>query len=652
MAWSKIKESPNFGLYLALIFFGLPIALTILYFLFSQNSNNNYTKIENLQLWKEPLKTTQYDAEGFAQLIQKVPDFSGANWKQINLPNTIPLPASVDITPSAPMARAWFNFKFTLPSKVGLTPDFAIYGTRIMGGAYAVYIDNELVHANIKHWRIQWNYPLYVNIPIAKIKPNATLDIKIAVPYRIGQGYAVGSVYAGTGESLTVKKDIRNAFQTKFTQFSSLFMVIMGFMAFHFWLYCKSETSYLILVFASIAFAITNTQYFFEISNNEALSAWYSSLIDSSAAWLIMLTYFYATRIEKITYPLFDKFILIFTIGLTVLTFPIWEWQKYALLLQTYFEAGMGVVVAFLFGYIAYKGASLEFKLIMVSEWLMVIFGVHTIVNLTAQVQPDLFHTFPYASFIMFLSFIFTSQRQHIRALNEVEYSNNTLASKLAQRELEIRHQHSKLLEAEKSQTLLLERQRLVRDMHDGIGSSLMTTLAIAKQGQASPEKIAEVLRDCLDDLKNVIESLEPIEHDIATLLGMLRQRLGNRLQDAGLNLIWIIEDLPPLKWLEPPQALQISRIVQEIISNVLKHAQAKEITFHASVTNTPGGVDAIKVSISDDGIGFDENLKYSGRGQKNLQSRAHEIGAKVMTHTAIGKGTTLELYLPINLSN
>lgn len=649
MAWSKIKHSPNYGLYLSLLFFGLPIALTILYFLFTPNSNNSYKKIENLQLWIEPLKTTRYDAEGFSQLIQNVPDFSVAHWKQIMLPNTIPLPASVDVTPSSPMARAWFNFKYTLPSKVGLTPDFAIYGTRIMGGAYAVYINNELVYANLKEWRIQWNYPLYVNIPTSMIKPNTTLDIKIAVPYRIGQGYAVGSVYAGAGESLAVKKDTRNAFQTKFTQFSSLFMAIMGVMAFHFWLYRKNETSYLILVFASIAFAITNTQYFFEISNNETLSAWYSSLIDSSAAWLIMLTYFYAMSIEKITYPLFNKFILTFTIGLTVLTFPIWDWQKYALLLQTYFEAGMGFVVAFLFGYIAYKGASLEFKLIMVSEWLMVVFGIHTIVNLTAQVQPDLYHTFPYASFVMFLAFIFTSQRQHIRALIDVENSNNTLASTLAQRELELRHQHSKLLEIEKSQTLLLERQRLVRDMHDGIGSSLMTSLAIVKHGQTSPEKIAEALRDCLDDLKNVIESLEPIEHDIATLLGMLRQRLGGRLQDAGLNITWEIEDLPPLTWLEPPQVLQISRIVQEIISNILKHAQANNIHFKATTIKVLGSIDSVKISISDDGIGFDGKLKDSGRGLKNLQSRANEIGAKITTHTAIGQGTTVEIRLPIH---
>ena len=651
MAWSKIKESPNFGLYLALIFFGLPLAVGTLALLFWTKSSSDYQQVSNVQSWVEPLTTTEYNTKGFEKLAVSLPDFSQAKWKPVSLPNTIPLADAVDISSTAPMARVWFKFDYQLPKEIGLVPDYAIYDTRIMGGAYAVWMNGELVHVNLKDWRIQWNYPIYIPIPIKLMKPNGIIDVKIAIPYRLSQGYAMGSMYAGKAEALAIERDIRNAVQVKFSQFCTGFMLLVGLMSFHLWLSRKKETANLILAFAAIAFLICNLQWFYEISNHDIASQWYGSLVDSSVMWVLILTYFYAMRIEKKSFPLFEKFLIAATVGLTIFTLPIWGSEQYALLFQIYFEIAFGFVLALILLYMSIKGSSIEFKVITIAQWMFMILGIHDTLYMTSQVSPDRIYTFPYTSLSLIFAFIFASQRQHIQALNQVENLNDSLTAKLDQREKELRIQHDRLVEVERSRTLLLERQRLVRDMHDGIGSSLMTTLAIAKQGQASPEKIAEVLRDCLDDLKNVIESLEPIEHDIATLLGMLRQRLGNRLEDAGLNLIWNIEDLPPLKWLEPPQALQISRIVQEVISNVLKHAQAKEITFHASVTNTPGGVDAIKVSISDDGIGFDENLKYSGRGQKNLQSRAHEIGARVLTHTAIGKGTTVELYLPINLS-
>ena len=53
-------------------------------------------------------------------------------------------------------------------------------------------------------------------------------------------------------------------------------------------------------------------------------------------------------------------------------------------------------------------------------------------------------------------------------------------------------------------------------------------------------------------------------------MLATLRFRLGRRLELAGIELEWDMQDLPPLAWLGPPQALQLMRIVQEVLTNVL----------------------------------------------------------------------------------
>lgn len=647
MVWFKIKHSPNFGLYLSLLLFGLPAALGVLALLFWTQSSADYQKMTNVQHWVEPLKTTQYNTQGFEKLAVDLPDFSQANWSPINLPKSIPLTDAVDITPQAPMARVWFKFNYKLPENIGLVPDYAIYTTRIMGGAYAVWVNDELVYLNLKEWRMQWNYPVYVPIPIKLIKPDANIVVKVAIPYRLSQGYAMGSTYMGKAESLAMQRDIRTAVQIKFSQFATGFMLLAGLMSFHLWLSRKQDTANLILALSSIAFLICNFQYFYELSNHEIASQWYNSLVDSSVMWVVTLTYFYAMKIEKKGFPLFEKLLIVMTIGLTICTLPIWGYEKYALIFQTYFEVIIGIIITLILGYMSYKGASLEFKIITAAQCLLLILGIHDVIHMTSQSSPDRIYIFPYATLGLIFAFLYASQRQHIQALYQVENLNDSLSSKLAQRESELSKQHAKLVEAERAQTLLLERQRLVRDMHDGIGSSLMTTLAIAKQGQASPEHMTDVLRDCLDDLKNVIESLEPIEHDLATLLGMLRQRLGKRIEEAGLKIVWQVDDLPALNWLEPPQALQISRMVQEIFANVLKHAQASEIKLVANHIKH-NGESKVSIAIQDNGVGFDGKTTESGRGLKNLHKRSSEIGGELQVSSSKNNGTTITLYLPV----
>jgi signal transduction histidine kinase len=122
------------------------------------------------------------------------------------------------------------------------------------------------------------------------------------------------------------------------------------------------------------------------------------------------------------------------------------------------------------------------------------------------------------------------------------------------------------------------ERQRLMQDMHDGLGSSLVSALRVVEDGRLQDMQVAEVLKSCIDDLKLAIDSMEPVEADLLLLLATLRFRLGSRLESTGIILRWEISDVPALDWLDPRNALHILRILQEAFANILKHAQASEI--------------------------------------------------------------------------
>lgn len=205
-------------------------------------------------------------------------------------------------------------------------------------------------------------------------------------------------------------------------------------------------------------------------------------------------------------------------------------------------------------------------------------------------------------------------------------------------------HQH-KLLTVERDRATLQEREQLLRAMHDGLGSTLITSLALAEKGELDASGVAQLLRECVDEARLVVDSLDQIEHDLATLLGSLRHRWSARLAAAGLHLHWHVEDLPPLTWLNPPAALQVLRIVQEALANVIKHAQARQL----SITVTPYQGTHVRVSIHDDGIGFDAHAVHSlGRGLRHLRQRAAHLGGQLNVTSQPGQGTTIELALPV----
>ena len=152
--------------------------------------------------------------------------------------------------------------------------------------------------------------------------------------------------------------------------------------------------------------------------------------------------------------------------------------------------------------------------------------------------------------------------------------------------------------------------------MHDGIGAQLISTLSVVEHGSASREQIAGALRDCIDDLRLAVDSLEPTDAELLPLLGNLRYRLEARLRASGIALDWQVSDVPKLACLTPQNVLHILRILQEAFANVLKHAHARRIRVATAVD-----AGRVSISVSDDGKGFDGSASARGYGLTNMMS-------------------------------
>jgi signal transduction histidine kinase len=227
----------------------------------------------------------------------------------------------------------------------------------------------------------------------------------------------------------------------------------------------------------------------------------------------------------------------------------------------------------------------------------------------------------------------------------EVNTLNASLQLRLQEREAALKKTHRRLREIELQRQLSQERQRIMQDMHDGMGSNLRTALLTVEKGNLTAPALADVLKECIDDLKLTIDSMEPMDADLLLLLATFRYRAGTRLESAGIALRWNITDIPKVNGLSPQTSLHILRIFQEAFTNVIKHSGATEIT-----VSTLALEHHVCVIISDNGLGFSicTANTNSGRGLSNQRRRAQSIGATIDWQSNTN-GTQVTLTLPID---
>lgn len=194
------------------------------------------------------------------------------------------------------------------------------------------------------------------------------------------------------------------------------------------------------------------------------------------------------------------------------------------------------------------------------------------------------------------------------------------------------------------------ERDRMAKDLHDRLGSMLG---GIKVNMAALEDRVEQVQKDQQFEkvnrlLDQAVGELRQISHDMAAAT-LSRFGLEKALKDlrdtihingrlsVELNVFGLDQRL------ERSVELAVYRVVQELVSNVLKHAQARELSI--AVTRTPG---RLSVVVSDDGKGFDTTLPAEGMGLSNVRSRAAALGATVQVDSTPGKGTTVSVECPV----
>ncbi len=234
---------------------------------------------------------------------------------------------------------------------------------------------------------------------------------------------------------------------------------------------------------------------------------------------------------------------------------------------------------------------------------------------------------------------------RHFRAVAAVGRANLDLERRVAEKTREIEANFARLQEAEREKALARERHRIMADMHDGLGSSLVGLLGLVQSRKPTLQDVERRLLDALQELRMSVDALEPVDGDLAAVLGNVRHRMRTAIEDSGVRLHWQVEDLPPMSNLTPRAILAVQRIIAEALANALRHAKALNVTVRARADR-----DCLRVEIVDDGVGFARPAAPGGRGLENLRYRAAELGATLDVRSEPDSGTNVALRIPLQL--
>jgi len=512
-------------------------------------------------------------------------------------------------------------------------------------GTLAIYADGQLVRQS--HANLQWNgsnEPLMIALPRTDAShPPRTLDVRLQ--HVRGIGGAFSSVWIGNYRQLAPRYTIREVLQVQLSSFSSFAFLATGVFAFFVWLSRRNEPIYVLYFLTSVVVFLRMLHTFVGVHPLMISDAWFGWITVISPYWMILVLHLFVAELHGKRQPLLTGATLLVGGFWTIATLP-------GLLDPTLLSAPVYANLLVLGLIVAFNGVrqSIRFRsrdAMLLSVWCLitVLSGIYDLALQQNIVSIESVFVSNFTGVGFTLLFWYIMFGRYIEALETATRAKADLSRRLTQREAELTASHERLRDIEHRDLLHQERQRLMQDMHDGLGSTLVSALRAFEGDHAADLDAVAILRGCIDDLKLTIDSMEPVETDLLLLLATLRFRLQPRLEASGLKLTWEAGEIPPVEWLDQRHALHILRILQEAFANILKHAAAREIA--VSVRAEDGRV---LVRVQDDGCGFDPSLPVNGRGLANQQRRAEAIGGLVIWEPS-PTGTCLVLVLPVRKS-
>jgi signal transduction histidine kinase len=568
---------------------------------------------------------------------------------------TVPLP---DIwrrsRPGVQPADTWYRMDFDFSEGPQPAEPWALYlpylydgGEVWLNGALAgrVTQKSRLVH-------IRWARPHLVTLPSSLLRAGRNeVAVRTALPRG---GAAVGFPRPGIGPQAELSPLYERRFfwvNTAPLITASLCLLVSGFVLFIWWRR-RNEVLYGLFGLAAGLWGVRTLTFVIEALPVERWLLWRLTYLGATGGFIVAMAVL-ALRFAGIRQPWVERGLLLYW-----LVGPLWVLAGGAAaepLVNRYWIAGflpIGIAIVAISLWTVWRQRTLMAAVMPVAMVLAVLAGLHDyLVNWNVGGAVPLLPT-GWAGHRIFLlhhgaNLVLVAMgglltARFIQALTGLEGLNQTLESRVAERERELSANYAQMAELQRQHAAAQERQLIMREIHDGLGSQLFVSLSRVERGDMQGAQIADALRGCIADMRLALDTLTPDESDFRSTLGDFLFRWQGQLLAAGIHPAWTIDVPDGALNLTPHAALQLLRIAQEALTNVLKHAAATRVQVRLRQAG-----ELLELEVEDDGRGASAQPGASGRGIGNMRARAQQLGGQLELRN-LDKGTCVALRVPM----
>lgn len=450
-------------------------------------------------------------------------------------------------------------------------------------------------------------------------------------------------LYVDTYSELAPAYAIKYAVRISLVKWITGVMLVMAFVLACFWGYRRYDSAYGVFSLILLFWGLHNLNIF--IVEIPISSKNWETLAILTLGWTVSSFILFDHRYLNRRFPLIEKTMLFHSlVGFLLFLTPDYE----SLLFWGYtvwyaFLVVFGVYASYFLFSVYLQENNRDALLMLVVGAVIVVFGVHDILLVNNHWTRFDGFIIQYSSIPTVVLFGWFLLQRFLKSLETAENLAKTLELRVEQKQVELEAQYKKLYTMEKQQVLSEERERMMRDMHDGVGGSLVSLSSMfQKQDGELFKRAYDKVQDSITDLRLVIDSLDPMLNDLVTLLATMRIRLLDQLESVGIELNWDVEEMTDSLVFSPQQSLHIMRILQEAITNSVKHAETERLDLTTELLNDG----CVRMLIRDYGKGIADEKCHTGHGITNMRWRAKQLGGElnIISHQ---KGTAVQLLFP-----
>ncbi len=507
---------------------------------------------------------------------------------------------------------------------------------------FTVAINGEEIFRNfasVGDQKLAWYRPYLVPLPSHVLRPGMNEVVIHAVSQ---DSVGIGRVVIGPDPAMQSHFQSQYFWQISAPMAANFAMLVLGILAFMFWLGRRDEMDLLWLSVSTTIWFLRNYQYFAEVTPFDM--AIFNALTVYATYFATISTFAFYANFLKLPHRNRMIFLLMLLGVLLSAAHTLLSTSNLVFYIpSTLIAFGMAVL-----GFTELRsGENMEHKILGLVMLLMPLLSIYDslLVYWNRGWNGGDFYLSVFNGFLYCTAFLISFGLRARRAFADLSVANVELEQRIEEARLELAASEAARQELVVGNALAGERERLMQEMHDGIGSNLITALAVARQ-QQQPESTIKTLNRALNDLKITVDSLEPVEGDLVALIGNLRHRMAADLRDAGISCKWDARPCGLLPWLDATNALHVLRIFQEAIGNVLTHSGATEMRIGCAEVERDG-IAGIAAYVADNGCGFDPATTGSGKGLGNIRARAQSLHGILDYESSKTTGTVVTLWLP-----